>query len=129
MPCASCDQFDIEISIHSPSQLARISGKIQTAIADGVLVYNSFESDRELIGQPSFLTLDVNEPFPDVMRYHFHCPICRDCYALFVETYHGSAGTWSLLKNRPSNKTGDQAGRNTVKFFSNLWTVIRSALR
>lgn len=129
MTCASCDQFDIEISIQSPIQLARISGKIRTAIADGILAYNSFESDRELIGQPSFLTLEPNGPFPDVMRYHFHCPNCRDCYGLFVETYHGSGGTWSIVKNPPSNRTVDRAGRNTVKFFSDLWAAIRSLLR
>jgi hypothetical protein len=120
MTCASCDQFDIEISIQSPSQLARISGKIRSAIADGILVYCSFDSDRELIGQPSFMTLDLNGPFPDVMRYHFNCPICRDCYGLFVEAYHGSCGTWSLLKNPLSTKKVDRARRSMSKFFSDL---------
>jgi hypothetical protein len=129
MTCASCDQFDVEINIQSPAHFVRISGKIRNAIADGILVYNSFESDRELFGQPSFLTLEQKGPFPDVMRYHFSCPICRDCYGLFVETYHGSGGTWSVLKRQNSNRTVSLAGSNKIKFFSDLWTAIRSRFR
>lgn len=108
MACANCDQFDTEVLIHSPGQFIRVAEKIRAAISEGVLVYNSFESDRELIGQPSFLALKLTTPFPDVMRYHFHCPQCGNCYGLFVEAYHGSGGKWSLLGNLPSNIAVDR---------------------
>lgn len=104
MACANCDPFDTEIRIHSPDQWVRVARKIREAATQGVLVYNGFESDREFIGQPSFLTLDLAGPLPDVMRYHFHCAACGNCYGLFVETYHGSGGTWSLLGNLPSRR-------------------------
>ena len=47
--CATCDTFDTTIEIHSPVQLERILTKVRAAVAEGILVYNSFESDRELI--------------------------------------------------------------------------------
>ena len=103
MTCTNCDQFNTEVRIQSPGQLARVATKIHAAVSEGILRYNSFESDRELIGQPSFMTLEVSGAFPDVMRYHFHCPVCGNCYGLFVEAYHGSGGKWSLLGKLPSN--------------------------
>lgn len=103
MACANCDQFNTEVLIHSAGQFIRIAEKIRAAVSGGILVFNSFESDRELIGQPSFLGLELSAPFPDVMRYHFHCSVCGSCYGLFVEVYHGSGGKWSLLGDLPSN--------------------------
>jgi hypothetical protein len=103
MTCTYCDQFNTEVPIQSPAQLARVAVKIHAAVSEGILRYDSFESDRELIGQPSFMALELSGPLPDVMRYHFHCPACGNCYGLFVETYHGSGGKWSLLGNLPSN--------------------------
>ena len=103
--CKNCDQFNTEVQIHSPGQFVRVAEKIRAAVTAATLVYNSFESDRELIGQPSFLSLELSGPLPDVMRYHFHCPICGNCFGLFVEAYHGSGGKWSLLGNLPSNTT------------------------
>lgn len=106
--CANCDQFDTEVLIQSPGQFIRVAEKIRAAISEGILVYNSFESDRELIGQPSFIALNLAAPFPDVMRYHFHCPKCGNCYGLFIEAYHGSGGKWFLLGNLPSNIAVDR---------------------
>lgn len=103
MACANCDQFNTEVQIHSPGQFVRVAEKVRAAVSAGSLVYNSFESDRELIGQLSFMTLELAVPLPDVMRYHFHCPVCGNCFGLFVETYHGSGGKWSLLGNLPSS--------------------------
>jgi len=103
MTCANCDQFNTEVQIHFPGQFAQVAQKVRAAVAAGTLVYNSFESDRALIGQSSFLALELTAPFPDVMRYHFHCPVCGNCFGLFVEAYHGSGGKWSLLGNLPSN--------------------------
>ncbi len=100
--CTVCDAFDTKIEIRSPGQLESVCVKVKAAVADGTLVYNSFESDRELIGQQSFMELDPAGPFPDVLRYHFHCKRCGNCYGLFVETYHGAGGTWSLVGNLPS---------------------------
>ena len=103
MSCTNCDQFNTEIQIQSLGQLPRVAAKIHAAVSEGTLRYNSFESDRELIGQPSFMALDFSGSLPDLMRYHFHCPACGNCYGLFVKTYHGSGGKWSLLGNLPSN--------------------------
>jgi len=103
MDCTNCDPFNTEIHIGSPGQFARVVQEIRTAVAEGRLIYNAFESDRELVGQQSFVTLDMNGPLPDLVRHHFHCPVCGNCYGLFVELYHGSGGTWSLLGNLPSN--------------------------
>ena len=94
MSCEHCEEFDTEIPIQSPSSLARVAGKIRTAVTNGKLSYNSFESSRELVGQPSFLELDLSEQIPDVIRYHFQCPHCGTCFGLFVEAYHGSGGKW-----------------------------------
>jgi len=101
MGCGSCDPYDTEVLIHSPGHLARIGEKIRAAVNDGVLCYNSFESDRELIHQPSFLTLDFSGVLPDAMRYHFHCPSCGNCYSLSVEVYHGRGGKWGCVGNLP----------------------------
>ncbi len=111
MGCSNCDQFNTEIRIQSPSQLAEVGDKIGAAVIEGNLFYNSFESDRELIGQPSFMILKFDGPLPDVIRYHFHCPVCGNCYGLFVETYHGSGGTWSLLGNLSANIAVDSSAQ------------------
>jgi hypothetical protein len=100
MTCQSCDQFDTNVPIRSPGEFARIAGKVRAAVSEGSLVYNSLESDRELIGQPSFQNLDLLAPLPDAMRYHFNCAVCGKAFGLEVETYHGRGGQWSTLGNR-----------------------------
>ena len=99
MSCENCEQFDIQVPIQSPQQLIRIGQKVRQAVEAAQLRYNSFESDRELVGQPSFTSLDFEIPLPDIIRYHFDCPTCGSCFGLFVETYHGSGGSWACLKN------------------------------
>lgn len=102
MRCENCDQFNTEVAIRSPSDFRRIAGSIRGAIDAGILRYNSFESSRELVGQSSFMDLDLaGGPLPDVMRYHVNCPVCGNCFGLFVETYHGSGGRWSFLGRVP----------------------------
>jgi hypothetical protein len=103
-----CDPYDTEVLIHSPGQLAKIGKKIRAAVNDGVLRYNSFESDRELMGQPAFMTLDFSGVLPDVMRYHFHCPRCGNGYALSIEVYHGRGGKWGYVGNLPSNISAER---------------------
>lgn len=110
MGCSYCDQYDTEVEIRSPIQFRRVAGKVRNALDESVLRYNGFESARELIGQEPFTTLDLDGPLPDVMRYHFDCPHCGNCYGLFVETYHGQGGTWSCLGNLPLNKSLDAGG-------------------
>ncbi len=105
MHCSNCHHFNTEIAICSPSQLVRVAENVQEAVAAGILNYNSYESDRELLGQPSFLDLDLHKRFPDVLRYHFDCAICGRCYGMFVETYHGSGGTWSCTGQLPPNNS------------------------
>ena len=105
MQCSNCEPFDTEIAIGLPGQLLRIIASVREAVAAGVLSYNSFESSRELIDQTSFLDLDLGKALPDVLRYHFDCPSCGKCYGLFVETYHGSGGTWSCTGQLPPNNS------------------------
>jgi hypothetical protein len=107
MGCEKCDQFDITVAVHSPGQLRRICEKVRAAASEGLLHYNSFESSREQIGQGDFMALAFQGPLPDVMRYHFECPVCGNRYGLFVETYHGSGGEWTRLGNISSNSQLD----------------------
>jgi hypothetical protein len=107
MGCERCDQFDTTVAIHSPGQLRRICETVRAAVSGAVLHYNSFESSRELIGQENFMALDFQGPLADVMRYHFECTACGNCYGLFVETYHGSGGKWTTLGNASSNSQLD----------------------
>lgn len=103
MGCERCDAFDTEVAIPTPRVLRSVGEKVREAVHDGTLSYNSFESSRELIGQPSFMELDLSGVLPDVLRYHFDCKRCGNCYGLFVETYHGSGGKWFRTGNLPSN--------------------------
>jgi hypothetical protein len=103
MGCERCDMYDTEVVIGSPGQLRSVVAKIRDAVKVGALKYNSFESDREIIGQPSFLELNLNEPLPDVLKYHFECHLCGNCYCMAVEKYHGSGGKWFCSGTLPSN--------------------------
>ena len=95
--CNVCDEYDIKIKISSPAQLRRLMKKVKDAIDNKKLSYNSFESDRALIGQISFIELDLDGNFPDVVRYYFDCVNCRNVFGLIVETYHGQGGAWSKI--------------------------------
>lgn len=105
MSCAACGTFQLAVDIHSPSLLDRVVADIRSATEHGLLKYEAFESDRELVGQPSFLQLRANEPWPDVMRYHFSCPQCGVTFLLEAETYHGTGGAWRKTSQQPSNPT------------------------
>jgi hypothetical protein len=103
MGCERCDAFDAEVAIPTPGVLRSVAERVRAAVDDGTLSYNSFESSRELIGQPSFMELDLSGALPDVVRYHFDCKGCGNCYGFFVETYHGSGGKWFRTGNLPPN--------------------------
>lgn len=94
MSCPTCDEFDVIVELRSPAQLARVIGKVRASVEANALLYQSFESDRELVGQIPFGLLAVSGPWPDVMRYHFTCPSCKASFILDAETYHGAGGTW-----------------------------------
>ena len=101
--CEICEKYDTEIEVHSPGQLSRIIEKMQAAVRCGELSYDVFESDREIIGQPSFMSITPSVVLPDIMRYHFVCSGCGDTFSLFVETYHGAGGRWWRSSGTPSN--------------------------
>lgn len=102
MSCPFCKEFDVIVELRSPGQLARVIEKVHAGVEGHALRYESFESDRELIGQSPFTSIAVNGPWPDVMRYHFTCHSCRTSFLLEAETYHGAGGTWRPLAP-PSN--------------------------
>jgi hypothetical protein len=100
--CPRCEEFDVEVDVHGLAQLRRIMEKAHLALQAGKLRYNSFESDRALIGQTSFETLAFDGPLPDVIRYYFECAACGAVFSLMVETYHGQGGKWK------QERKGDQ---------------------
>jgi hypothetical protein len=104
MGCERCDAFDVELAIPTPAMLRSVAEKARDAVRNGTLSYNSFESSRELIGQQSFMDLELSTSLPDVLRYHFDCKHCGNCYALFVETYHGAGGKWFRTGSVPSTR-------------------------
>lgn len=95
--CDVCIEYDTEIAINGPVQLRRITSKVRAAVEEGKLEYNSFESDRALVGQESFMNIDIEGSLPDVIRYYFECPSCGSAFGLMAETYHGQGGSWSKL--------------------------------
>ncbi len=96
--CDNCDQFDTEIDIQSPGQLKSLVSK-NTQPSRIRVLYNSFESDRALIGQVPFDQLNLENSIPDVMYYYFGYKECRNIFGLVREGYHGSGGKWSNLMN------------------------------
>ena len=102
--CSACHAFKMGIQIHSPNDLTAICSKIHAAITDGTLIYNAFESDRELNGQASFLSFNPNGPFPYFFRHHFHCSSCGNCFSLFAETFPDSGAKWLFLGNSSMQK-------------------------
>jgi hypothetical protein len=105
MGCERCDPFDAEVPIGTRAVLRSVAERVRQAIRTGTLCYNSFESSRESIGQRPFLDLDLAGVLPDVLRYHFDCENCGNCYGLFVETFDGTRGRWFLTGRSPANKT------------------------
>ena len=95
MGCSNCEPFNTEMLIRGPAQFESVVERVRAAVADGVLEYSAFEADADLATEPSFLTLDLAGPWPDVMQYHFECPRCGNRFHLSVETYHGLGGRWS----------------------------------
>lgn len=98
VPCELCDTFDTEIEIRFPSELARILGKLKTAVSNGRLKYNSVASSLVAIAQPDFTALEATGPYPDTLHYYFECPKCACMFELTAETYHGSGGRWKRLR-------------------------------
>ncbi len=94
MSCERCAPFRQPLPVRGPAELASVVERVRQAVADGVLEYLPFESDRALVGQPSFLALDLAGPWPDVFEYRFCCAQCGRRFRLVAETYHGSGGSW-----------------------------------
>jgi len=86
--------YGTQIVVRSTDELARVWTSVRAAVDAGELQYNAFESDRELVGQTSFMQLRFDGPVPEVMRYHFQCLRCGTCYGLFVESHDGNGGKW-----------------------------------
>lgn len=107
MGCDRCAAFDAEVIITTPGGLRDVVARVRSAVDAGTLSYNSFESSRELVGQPSFMDLDGSSALPDVLRYHFDCQRCGNCYGLFVATFHGSGGKWARTGRLPASDAKD----------------------
>ena len=94
MSCERCAPFATTLPIRGPADLAAITEHVRQAVADGRLEYAAFETEPTLAIEPSFLTLDLAGPLPDVIRYQFACPCCGQGFEITAETYHGVGGSW-----------------------------------
>ena len=98
MNCEHCAPFGAALAVQGPGEFESIVERVRQAVADGVLEYNAFESEQDLAGQPSFLSLDLAGPWPDVMRYRFECPQCGRRFDLTADAYHGLGGVWRAVR-------------------------------
>lgn len=97
MTCTYCQASATEVLVRGPAEFESVVERIRAAIADEVLAYVAFEEDPAVAVEPSFLTLDLAGPWPDVMRYHFACPRCGQRFELTAETFHGARGKWRAV--------------------------------
>jgi hypothetical protein len=99
MGCRSCAPFETPLPIRGAAEFEGVVERVRQAVADGVLQYDAYDPDLAFAGQPSFLSLDLGGPWPDVARYHFSCMSCGQLFRLAVETYHGTGGRWSAVRD------------------------------
>lgn len=87
MSCTCCDQFENTVPIRSPAALTAAIRTAQAAIHSGHLA----PEDR------SFLDIEQNGPWDDVVDHLFRCTACSQSFRLSAETYHGTGGIWSKV--------------------------------
>ena len=89
--CQICDDLHEIIRIEYPYQYYNIVDQIKTMLQEGILVL--------VDGNCDFSRIERNRPFPDDVPYHvFKCASCGCRFELCVETYHGSGGSWEVMK-------------------------------
>lgn len=99
MACRNCAPFETPLPIHGPADFEGIVERVRQAVADEVLEYDPHQPDANFAVQPSFLSLDLGGPWPDTARYHFSCASCGQPFRLSLDTFHGTGGRWSSLRD------------------------------
>jgi len=96
MSCLNCKDLQVEFRIASPSDLRKAIAVVRDNVADGTL--KDITQPQTTLSQKSFSELARDETWDDVLLYYFECQYCSEQFALHAETYHGSGGSWSIVK-------------------------------
>ena len=92
MPCVSCKEVFREWLIPSPRAFTEAIRLVRRGVSDGILEQLSGPRPWQEV---SLEDLADEGPWPDVVEALFECRLCGDRFALSVETYHGSGGSWA----------------------------------
>lgn len=95
MPCSYCNDLCIEFRISHPSELWKAIAVIRDNVADGTL---QEITQPNSVPQPPFSEIANGGAWGDIMQYQFKCQRCPEQFTLHAETYHGSGGAWSVVK-------------------------------
>jgi hypothetical protein len=88
--CNRCDKLKETQEINEPPDYYRIIEETKSLLAKGILLLVEGNADLEKI-KPGV-------PWPnDFITHIFRCAACQQQFKLFVETYHGSGGTWEAI--------------------------------
>ena len=80
-----------KIEIVSPAQLESLLRNLTSLLRCGALKH--IVSPQSLVGPIDFDQLEASGPWPDIIEGEFVDGQGRR-YHLFVDTYHGTVGTW-----------------------------------
>lgn len=96
--CDQCSDLRSLITIRSWQDVQSVMRIVQRKLADGFLIEDEFrpEGQLKITGNP-FSAISIDGPCPDFLQHYFRCVGCGQLFALEVETYHGTGGTWQPL--------------------------------
>lgn len=90
--CQICDDLHETIKIKHPYEYFQIVDQIKVMIDEGILML--------IEGNCNFYDINRSKPFLGDIQYHvFKCVSCDNRFSLFVDTYHGSGGTWKSISD------------------------------
>jgi hypothetical protein len=88
--CDACKGFAKRIGVKTPREYRDILGQIDALTAAKVFRLVEGVSLKEILEA---------KQWPDDMIVHiFECTNCGQRFRLAVETYHGSGGTWEMMR-------------------------------
>jgi hypothetical protein len=91
-PCPGCGEANARVEIHSAGQLRQVLRSIRALVESGSL--RVLPHAHASPGEPQFMVLPLEGPWPDVLNYRFKCERCGMHFSLSAETYHGQGGEW-----------------------------------
>ena len=100
MGCKNCAELSTETTFHSPPEALHFVAQLKQAVRNNVLQYNSFQSDREVPGQTTFMEIaNFYGKLPRTMVHHFDCRECGNVYTLRDEGSSGNNVRWYRAGN------------------------------